>query len=51
MAATTPPYSGVGLKPPELVISYSDTKQPFQICSGAESRAMVKVFLCFNALI
>lgn len=51
MAATIPLYSAVGLKEPEVAIAYSDTKQPFQICSGAKARAKVEVIFGINILI
>lgn len=52
MAATIPPYSGVGLTPrEERVITYSDTKHPSQICSESEVRTMVEVIFNFNMLL
>lgn len=51
MAATTTLYSAVGLKQSELAIAYSDTKQPFQICSEAKARAKVELIFGFNTLV
>lgn len=48
MAATTPLYSAVGLKQPEVAIAYSDIKHPFQICSGAKPSPNAEVIFGFN---